>query len=96
VATALGCLPSAIDEEPAINIFDLLEYWREEPPTHVILAMRYLGPSKRRKPRVSEEDARKDMGEMARLLGQQARPMPANLKDLVRQAEQMKKQHKGM
>lgn len=29
-----------------MNIIGLLKYWREEPPAHVILALRYLGPSK--------------------------------------------------
>jgi hypothetical protein len=95
VATSLGCLPSAIDEEPAVNIFGLLDYWKEEPPTHVILAMRYLGPSQGKKKRVSEEDARKDMGEMSKLLGP-ARPLPPNLKQMIQQAEQVKKQHKGI
>ena len=80
-----------------MNIFALLDYWREEPPTHVILAMRYLGPSKgKKKPQVTEEDARRDMGEMARMLGQTARPLPADLKQMIRQAEQIKQQHKGM
>jgi hypothetical protein len=44
---------------------------------------------------VSEEDAPKDMGEMARLLGP-ARPLPLNLKQMIQQAEQLKQQHKGM
>jgi hypothetical protein len=95
VATSLGCLPSAIDEESASNVFELLNYWREEPPTHVILALRYLGPSRGGKKRFSEEDARKDMGEMARILGP-ARPLPLNLKQMIQQAEQLKQQHKGM
>jgi hypothetical protein len=96
VATSLGCLPSAIDDEPAVNIFGLLDYWKEEPPTHVILAMRYLGPSsKGGKKRISEEDARKDMGEMSALLGP-ARPLPPNLKEMIARAEALKKQHKGI
>ena len=96
MATSLGCLPSAIDEEPAVNILGLLDYWKEEPPTHVILAMRYLGPSEGSKQkRISEEDARKDMGEMSKSLGP-VRPLPPNLKQMIELAEQMKQQHKGM
>ena len=36
-----------LNEQSACDVIDLLEYWAEEPPAHRLLAMRYLGPSKR-------------------------------------------------
>lgn len=95
VATALSILPSAIDDEPCVNIFKLLKYWVEEPPTHVILALRYLG-QKTAKPAISEEQAQQQMADMSQMLGKQARALPPNLAELIRDAEQIKQQHKGL
>lgn len=96
MATTLGCLPSAIDDESISGILELLDYWTEEPPTHVILAMRYLGESRGRKKQPSEEEARRDMGALAGMLGQQPRKLPPELKQMIRNAEQLKHQHKGL
>ena len=92
MATAIGCLPSAIDDEPAINIFNLLEYWLDEPPTHVILALRYLGERKRqnKQPVQSEQEFQRNMGELCGMLGRQAQPVSQQTRDLVAYAEEMK------
>lgn len=62
----------------------------------MILALRYLGAGKRGKPKVDEAQARRDMGEIGSMMGTAARPMPANLKEMIRQAEQLKTTHKGL
>ena len=92
MATAIGCLPSAIDDEPAINIFNLLEYWLDEPPAHVILALRYLGERKKRsrQPAQSEQEFQRNMGELCGMLGRQAQPVSQQTRDLVAYAEEMK------
>lgn len=77
-------------------MLELLAYWAEEPPTHVILALRYLGAGKRAK-QVSEAQARKDLGEMQTLPGMgMAASLPANVKEMIRQAEQLKQTCKGL
>jgi hypothetical protein len=92
VATAIGCLPSAIDGEPVVNIFSLLEYWGDEPPTHVILALRYLGERKKRskQPVQSKQEFQRNMGELCGMLGRQAQPVSQRTRDLVAYAEEMK------
>ena len=93
MATAIGCLPSAIDDEPVVNIFSLLEYWGDEPPTHVILALRYLGERKKKsmqQPVQTELEFQKSMGELCGMLGRQAQPVSQKTRDLVAYAEEMK------
>jgi len=66
-------------------------------PTHVLLSLRYLGPNKRGVRHVDEAQARKDMGEMAQLPGMgRPQPFPENLKEMIRNAEQLKQLHKGL
>lgn len=94
MATALGCLPSAIDEESVVNIFDLLKYWQEEPPTHVILALRYLGQKKKANP--SKDQVISQMHELAAMTGQQlVREAPEGFIDAMQWAERMKDKVKG-
>jgi len=64
-------------------------------PTHVLLSLRYLGPSKHGN-QIDEAQARKDMGEMGRIMGMPAQPLPANLKEMIRSAEQLKQTNKGL
>jgi hypothetical protein len=78
-------LPSAIDDEPAINIFRLLEYWGKEPPTHVILALRYLGQHK--KP-TTEDEAAGQMHQLAGMVEQNLTPMPQHLREMAQWAEE--------
>jgi hypothetical protein len=86
-----------LNEQSACDVVSLLEYWAEEPPAHVTLALRYLGQGKRgsAKP-IDEAQARQDMGQMGQILGQQPAPLPDHLKSMVRIAEQMKGVHKGI
>ncbi len=61
------------------------------------LALRYLGQGKRGSAKqVDETQARQDMGQMGQILGQQAGALPDHLKSMVRFAEQMKVDHKGI
>jgi hypothetical protein len=87
VATSLGVLPSAIDDEPAINIFGLLEYWGEEPPTHVILALRYLG--QRKAPAKSDAETENDLAELAVMPGMAAEPVSDKTRELAAYAEEV-------
>lgn len=77
-------------------MIDLLRYWADEPPAHVILALRYLGPSARAKRAVTEEQAEQDMNALGGFMGQQARELPASLKQLVATAEELKRSRKGL
>ncbi len=97
MATAIGCLPSAIDDEPVVNIFNLLEYWINEPPAHVILALRYLGERKKKTKQVaqSEQEFRLNMGELCGMLGRQAQPVSQKTRELVAYAEEMKARMQG-
>lgn len=78
------------------DVKELLDYWAEEPPPHVLLALRYLGQGKRRGGRQNEEDLRKDLGEVAHMMGTAPQPLPAHLKAMIQQVEQVKKEHKGL
>ena len=88
-----------IDEESAADIFALVDYWADEPPAHVILGWRYLGDKSgpgAKKAGPTQAEALKDMGQLAQMLGQPARPLPPHLKQLIDQAEALKKAHKGV
>jgi hypothetical protein len=65
----------------------------------VLLALRYLGETGRRggaRRGPTEEEARGQMGQLAATFGQQAKPLPDNLKELIRAAEQLKQTHRGL
>ncbi len=93
--TATGWSYQTLYDTSFCDINDLLNYWIEEPPTHVILALRYLGPRKRSK-QASEEDTRNQLAEVGMMMGRQAQALPAHLKEMIRGAEQLKQQHKGL
>jgi hypothetical protein len=93
--TATGWNYETLYETSFCDIADLLKYWQEEPPAHVLLALRYLGANKRGK-QVNPETARQQLSDLSQFLGQPARPLPAQLKGLIRDAERMKSEHKGM
>lgn len=76
-------------------MLELLEYWQQEPPAHVLLALRYLGGAKRNSG-PTEEQAKQDMGQMTALLGKSPQKLPDHLRRMVEEAEQLKQQHKGM
>jgi len=73
---------------------ELLAYWAEEPPAHVTLALRYLGPRKRGKV-IDEDQARQELAQIGQIVGKQARTLPAHLREMVRGAELLKRQRKG-
>jgi len=72
-----------------INIAQLLTYWGEEPPTHVILALKYLGERKSKGPK-NEGVARDQIREAAGMLGQNVQPVSQRTRDLVAYAEEVK------
>jgi hypothetical protein len=57
----------------------------KEPPTHVILALRYLGQHK--KP-TTEDEAAGQMHQLAGMVEQNLTPMPAHLRELAQWAEE--------
>jgi hypothetical protein len=65
----------------------------------VILALRYLGQSKKKKSKFraqSEEEFQKNMGEVSGMLGRRAQPVSQKTRDLVAYAEEVKaKMQKG-
>jgi hypothetical protein len=80
-------LPSAIDDEPVVNIFQLLEYWKEEPPAHVTLALKYLGPHKKQQP-VQNESTSDEFGQLSMTMGMPVQPVSQRTRDLVAYAEE--------
>ena len=79
------------------DVVELLEYWGDEPPAHVTLALRYLGQSKRSKAQPTQAEARSQMAEMAVLPGlASGAPLPPRLREMVQKAEALKKSHKGI
>lgn len=70
------------------DIGELLEYWQEEPPTHVILGWRYL--DRKKKPAVDEKETLAAFGEMQGMMGTRPQPIPAHLKEMIGWAEEQK------
>jgi hypothetical protein len=99
IITATGWTFAQLNESSFCDVAELLRYWQEEPPAHVLLALRYLGASKRGKrgaPPIDEKQARSDMGQLGAMMGTPTRPMPPHLKEMIRQAEQLRTEHKGL
>ncbi len=67
--TATGRSYEALYETSFCDVQDLLDYWKEEPPAHVTLALRYLGPSKRGHV-IDEAKAQSDLRALGSMLGQ--------------------------
>ena len=68
------------------ELTELLGYWSEEPPTHVLLALRYLGERKK-KPAQTDEKFAQDGLELQRMLGTAAKPMPPHVREMAEWAE---------
>lgn len=65
-----------------------MKYWQVDPPTHVILAMRYL---ERKKPQAAQSiDPMADLQQVSAMTGMQPEQMPAALLEQVRWAEEQK------
>jgi hypothetical protein len=96
IITATGWTFDQLNQSSFSDVADLLAYWAEEPPTHVILALRYLGAGKRSK-QTSEAQTRKELGEMQSLPGMgPAGSASDHVKEMIRSAELLKQQHKGL
>jgi hypothetical protein len=89
VVTATGWTHEAIREMSLGDVLGLLDYWRENPPSHVIMAARYLkggaGQARGRQPAESGGD---EMRELATLMGP-PQPMKPYAKDLLDWADSM-------
>ena len=95
--TATGWTFEQLNESSAGDVVSLLEYWGDEPPAHVTLALRYLGQRKRGRKLVTEQQARQQNAEIAAMPGITAAvPLPAHLKEMMRGVEEMKAKHKGL
>lgn len=54
LCTALGCLPAQADSILWPDAMDLLDYWAEHPPVHVLVAAKMgLKPKKKTKPKAA-------------------------------------------
>lgn len=87
--TATGWSYEQIDRASMCDICDLLEYWLEEPPAHVVLGAVHM--ERKGKRAVREEDAMESFGELQGMMGQRPQPMPAHLKDMMRWAQEQEK-----
>lgn len=87
IITTTGWTHAAIDEMSLCDVLDLIAYWGENPPTHIILAARYLnrGGSSRRMRR-SESDIRAEMNQLSSMLGP-ASPVPPHLREMAQWAD---------
>lgn len=85
--TATGWSFDTLNETSFCDIAELLAYWTEEPPTHVILALRYLGQRKSKKPE-SEQEAFNQLQQFAQLAEQPALPLPSHLREMAEWGEQ--------
>lgn len=76
------------------DVVDLLEYWRDEPPAHMILAARYLErkPGKRR---VTEQEMERQMMELQTVMHAPASPLPEGLREMANWASEQEARLKG-
>lgn len=81
IATSTGWTFSEIDQLTLWDVNDLMEYWAEHPPAHVILAG--VHKKKSAKPPRGEKQSLQDLrGEMAKFnLGGVAGPLPEVYRD---------------
>lgn len=85
--TATGWTFETIDNASACDIFALLDYWAEEPPAHVLLALRYFGERKRKAPR-TEDEARSQLHGLQQMMGRGAQPLPPQVRAMAEWAEE--------
>ena len=66
---------------------ELIDYYSDHPPTHIILGLVHLKqkPARMRQP-VTESSAMGQMRELSGLLGQQAEQMPDYLRHMAKEA----------
>jgi hypothetical protein len=85
--TATGWTFDALNETSFSDVAELLAYWAEEPPAHVILALRYLGERKAKQPK-SEQEAFDQLHQFAQLAEQPALPLPSHLREMAEWGDQ--------
>jgi hypothetical protein len=90
IVTSTGWTHAAIDEMSLCDVLDLVDYWGENPPTHIILAARYLDRGAKRPAKRSESDVRSDMAQLGTMLGPAA-PVPAHLREMAQWASKIVK-----
>lgn len=98
MVTATGWTHREIEEMSLCDLLDLLDYWQDTPPAHVVLAARYMvrsGRTGRREsapePHQTEDEAMGEFNALGGMLGVGAKPMPAHLREMAEWAEQMTK-----
>jgi hypothetical protein len=77
-----------------VAIAELMDYWRSEPPTHVLVA-EFLGVKSKRRAQATEEETRNALSEVSGLLGP-PQALPPQMKQMIQMAEEMKRTHKGL
>ena len=85
--TATGWTFETVLESSSCDIFSLLKYWADEPPTHVILALRYFGERKSLAPK-TENEARAQLHGLRQMMGTGAQPLPPQLRAMADWAEE--------
>jgi len=91
LATGLKQLPSAIDQMPLPDVWEMFEHWNEWPPEHVLLRgfTQYQPPE--RTPEALDPEAAKGLTKYLGAGLAAAKP-PAHITEMVKWAEQMKLQ----
>jgi hypothetical protein len=78
-------------DQPACDVFELLEHLQEYPPDYLILAAVHLKPKPQKKKPLTDAEREAQREEMRSVFGRSA-PVPQDLRDLVAwAAEQDKK-----
>lgn len=70
-----------------------MKYWAEDPPTHVLLALRYLG--ERKKTPMSESQMQGKAQELGAMMGGGVEQAPDGFADIVAWVEEKKTKLKG-
>jgi hypothetical protein len=84
MATALKQLPSAIDQIPMPDVWELFEHWQQWPPEFVLLRI-----VARYEPQKVAKTVEEKAAGLAQTFGA-AQRAPSHIKDLVKWAEAMK------
>jgi len=99
IVTATGWRPAEIDAMSLCDVLDLLAYWSDNPPVHVILAARYLKrdgrqAGRRHEPLADERGNEAAFDQLGGLMGR-AQPMAPYAAQLLDQADAMLRMKKS-
>ena len=83
MATSTGWTFSEVENLTLWDVNDLMEYWSEHPPAHIILAAVHFRHTKRKKKTEQISDAAQDLAQYSAALGFTgiAGPLPAVYRD---------------